>query len=233
MNADLSERLAGIEVIQSSAQEDQERARFERAVARARDLGRSIREIEATFLPPLVLNAARALAFLYALYLVDQGTLTIGAVVAYMGLLARLHLPSAMLSSVIASGLTSAQRMLAVVRAVTEPRETPSGVRQPMQGGVVFEDVRFAYGDQDVLKGISFSAAPGETVAIVGQTGAGKTTLTRLIDRTYDRGGRHRRARVAARVTALADLSDRAGRHPLCALGAREHRLWPGRRDHA
>ncbi|MBN1642861.1 MAG: ABC transporter ATP-binding protein [Anaerolineae bacterium] len=186
MNAGLSERLAGIEVIQSSAQEGQERARFAGDAASARDLAQALGEIEATYLPDLVRVAAQALGFLHALCLSSQGAFSVGTVVAYVGLLSRLHLPAAVLSSLIANGLASAERMLAVLRAAGEPRETPSGVRQPAQGSVVFEDVRFAYRGQDVLKGITFAAAPGETIAIVGQTGAGKTTLTRLIDRTYD-----------------------------------------------
>jgi ATP-binding cassette subfamily B protein len=72
------------------------------------------------------------------------------------------------------------------MREETELDENEQGYHGVMRGEIVFEHVTFGYGDTHVLKDISFRAAPGETIAIVGQTGAGKSTLTKLVNRTYD-----------------------------------------------
>jgi len=72
------------------------------------------------------------------------------------------------------------------MKAETELDENKGGVNRPIRGEVAFENVTFAYNGKPVLRNISFRARPGETVAIVGETGSGKTTLTRLINRIYD-----------------------------------------------
>jgi len=86
-------------------------------------------------------------------------------------------------------GLASARRILELITAETELDENVQGVAQPIRGEVVFDDVTFSYNGQPVLKEISFTARPGETIAIVGQTGSGKSTLTRLINRIFDADG--------------------------------------------
>jgi ATP-binding cassette subfamily B protein len=68
----------------------------------------------------------------------------------------------------------------------TELDQNQAGYQQQMRGDLVFENVTFGYNSHPVLKDVSFRAAPGETVAIVGQTGSGKSTLTHLVNRTYD-----------------------------------------------
>jgi ATP-binding cassette subfamily B protein len=68
----------------------------------------------------------------------------------------------------------------------TELDENAAGVSTPMKGELVFENVTFSYGGEPVLKNLSFRAAPGETIAIVGETGSGKSTLTKLVPRIYD-----------------------------------------------
>jgi ATP-binding cassette subfamily B protein len=78
--------------------------------------------------------------------------------------------------------------MLSVLNAATATDEHLQGVDAPLQGRVVFEDVSFAYEGRPALRGVTFCAEPGETVAVVGPTGSGKTTLTQLINRIYDVG---------------------------------------------
>jgi ATP-binding cassette subfamily B protein len=73
-----------------------------------------------------------------------------------------------------------------LITAETELDENLAGKTQPIQGTLTFENVSFGYDDQLILHNISFQANSGETIAIVGQTGAGKSTLTRLVNRTYD-----------------------------------------------
>jgi ATP-binding cassette subfamily B protein len=93
--------------------------------------------------------------------------------------------------SLVQLGLSSAERILKIINEETELDENESGYAAPMRGDIVFDNVSFGYDDGTVLENISFHVKPGETVAIVGQTGSGKSTLTSLINRIYDvRDGR-------------------------------------------
>jgi ATP-binding cassette subfamily B protein len=115
--------------------------------------------------------------------------LSIGEVVAFMGLMNILRFPTfiSIFSFVLVQlGFAGAERILELLNTETEMDENAQGITRSMRGDIVFENVSFGYGDEPILKNISFRARPGETIAIVGQTGAGKTTLTRLVNRTYD-----------------------------------------------
>jgi len=186
MNAGVAECISGIEVIKGSAQEQQAWHKFEADARRFRDLNVRFGEIQARYLPSLVQHGMLAVGFVHALTLHTQSAVSVGDVLAFMGLLSGLGSPHAVLFPLIVGGMASARRILAVLNAETELDQNLSGVDRPLQGEVVFENVSFAYDGHPVLKGISFRARPGETVAIVGQTGSGKTTLTRLINRIYD-----------------------------------------------
>jgi ATP-binding cassette, subfamily B, bacterial len=83
-------------------------------------------------------------------------------------------------------GFSGAERILAIMREETELDQNESGYRAPIKGEIVFDNVSFGYGENPTLKNVSFRAAPGQTIAIVGQTGSGKSTLTKLVNRTYD-----------------------------------------------
>ncbi len=189
LNASLTETIAGIEVVKAYAQEWQERRKFTAQIRRYRDLFVQEGEIRARYLPLLMFTIARALAFLHSLWLWAQGAITLGEVVAFNGLVSLLDFPtfiSIFTFSLVQLGLASAGRILALINTETELDENEAGMRQPIRGEVVFDHVSFAYDGALVLKDISFQAQPGETIAIVGQTGSGKSTLTRLINRIYD-----------------------------------------------
>jgi ATP-binding cassette subfamily B protein len=83
-------------------------------------------------------------------------------------------------------GLASAQRILNIIKAETEIDENLGGYTAEVKGDIVFENVAFGYEDGTVLEGIDFHIKPGQTIAIVGGTGSGKSTLTELMNRTYD-----------------------------------------------
>ena len=210
MNAGLAETIAGIEVVKSTAQEAQERRKFRTNARRYRDAFVAQGQVEARYLPPLILAIALAGAFSHGLWLVIQNQITIGDLVAYMGLMGILHFPafiSIFTFSLIQLGLAGAGRILELMQEETELDENKTGHQAPMQGHLQFEDVTFYLGDKPVLTNVSFEALPGQTVAIVGQTGSGKSTLTKLVNRIYDvRDGRIRIDGVDVRDWNLASL---------------------------
>ncbi|MGQ9554791.1 MAG: ABC transporter ATP-binding protein [Anaerolineae bacterium] len=189
MNAGLAEAVSGIEVVKANAQEEKELERFLDDASLYRDLSVRQGEIQARYLPLLAYYIMLPAAFIHAMLLYSRGLITVGHVVAYMGLLSILQFPtfiSIFTFMLVQLGLAGAGRLLELIKAETELDENKAGIEQPMRGEVAFENVSFAYDGKVVLKNVSFRAQPGETIAIVGQTGSGKTTLTRLINRIYD-----------------------------------------------
>jgi ATP-binding cassette subfamily B protein len=83
-------------------------------------------------------------------------------------------------------GRAAADRILTLLKEETELDENEGGYRAEIKGEIVFDHVTFSYEGTPMLKDVSFRAAPGQTVAIVGQTGSGKSTLTKLVNRIYD-----------------------------------------------
>jgi ATP-binding cassette subfamily B protein len=189
LNAGLAETISGIEVVKSTAQEGQERAKFEKNARGYRDYFVQNGQIQARYLPLLLFVIMLVFAFLHGLYLVNLGQLNVGQLVAYVGLLYILRYPtfiSIFTFSLVQLGIAGSDRILALMREETELDENASGHRGEMHGEIVFDHVTFGYGGTPILKDVSFTAEPGQTVAIVGQTGSGKSTLTKLVNRTYD-----------------------------------------------
>ncbi len=193
MNAGLAETIAGIEVVKANAQEAQEEAKFVANASRVRDFYIRQGEIEARYLPMLVFSISWGAAFLHGMLVWRAGLISLGDVVAFVGLVGFLRFPTfiSIFSFDLAQlGVAGARRILELINIQTDLDQNEAGVSQPIQGEVTFESVTFGYGEGDngrpVLKNISFTAQPGETIAIVGQTGSGKTTLTRLINRIFD-----------------------------------------------
>lgn len=191
MNAGLAEAISGIEVVKAYAQEARERSQFMANARIYRDLFVQQGHVQARYLPLLVYGIAYGLAFGHAALLFQRGTISIGDVVAFMGLMGILRFPTfiSIFSFVLVQlGVAGAERILELLKAETELDENSSGLSRTIQGEIVFDNVTFGYGGggTPILKNINFHASPGETIAIVGQTGSGKTTLTRLVNRTYD-----------------------------------------------
>ncbi len=189
MNAGLAEAIAGIEVVKANAQERQEWLRFVRDARQFRDTFIRQGHIQARYWPMLVFSVCWAGAFLHGLLLWRRGGVTLGQVVAFMGLMGTLQFPtfiSIFSFNLVQLGIASARRIMELINTETELDENESGVTGAIRGKVSFEGVSFDYNGKRVLSDISFTARPGETIAIVGQTGSGKTTLTRLINRIFD-----------------------------------------------
>jgi ATP-binding cassette subfamily B protein len=191
MNARLAEALEGLQVVKGTAQERQERAYFNTLVEKLANTYIRQGAIEARYLPNLLLGLTFAVGFLHCVILYNQGVIKTGDIVNYMGQISLFGFPvfsSLFALTRIASGFASAGRILKIITTETELDQNPKGYAQPAKGDITFENVDFGYSvdGRKVLKNISFTVKAGQTVAIVGQTGAGKTTITKLINRTYD-----------------------------------------------
>jgi len=208
MNTHLSETLDGVEIMKGAAQEGAEIERFVTNARRVRDAFVRQGDLEARFLPNLLLGITYAIGLVHALILFRNGLINTGAVVAYFGLLRMLEFPtfaSTFAYTQVSLGVSSARRILELINQETNLDQNAAGYTGVMRGEIEFRDVSFIYsplpmgapeGDDKgsgvrdngelVLENVSFTVKPGQTVAIVGQTGAGKTTLVKLINRTYD-----------------------------------------------
>ena len=198
MNTHLSESLDGVEVVKGAAQENEEVDRFVMNARRVRDAFVRQGDLEGRYVSMLLLGAAFAAGLFHALLLFRNGQINLGDVVAYFGLLRLLDFPtfvSTFAYSQISLGMSSARRILDLINRETNLDQNVQGYADVMRGEVEFRNVSFSYASsgtngkkapEDVLQNISFKVKPGQTVAIVGQTGAGKTSLVKLINRTYD-----------------------------------------------
>lgn len=191
MNTHLSESLDGVEVVKGASQENAEVDKFVMNASRVRNAFVKQGDLEGRYAAMLLLGAAYAFGLFHALILYHNGLLNVGAVVAYFGLLRLLDFPtftSIFAYSQVSLGLSSARRILELMNRETNLDQNATGYAGAIKGEVEFHNVNFSYGleNENELEGISFKVKAGQTVAIVGQTGAGKTTLVKLINRTYD-----------------------------------------------
>lgn len=188
-NAVLNEAVTGIEVVKATAQEQQEQNKFVKNASLYRDYFVKNGQLQGRYLPTLLVAFALAGAFLHALFLVLHQQISVGTLVAYMGLMGILRYPtylSIWTFSLVQLGVAGSGRILNLMKEETELDENEAGYHAEMQGDIVFDHVTFSYGNTPILKDISFHARAGQTVAIVGQTGAGKSSMTKLVNRIYD-----------------------------------------------
>jgi ATP-binding cassette subfamily B protein len=190
LNTRLAEALDGIETVKGMAQEQNEVERFDANARRYRNAAVRQGDVEARFVPLLLLGLAEAGSLLHAMLLFRQGLINLGDVVAYFSLIQLFGFPtftSLFAYSQVSLGLAGARRILELINRETNLDQNQSGYTGPMHGAIEFRNVSFAYPDGKlVLEDVSFKVQPGETLALVGQTGSSKTTLVKLVNRTYD-----------------------------------------------
>lgn len=203
MNTHLSESLDGVETVKGAAQENAEVEKFVINAKRVREAFVKQGDIEARFVAFLLYGIAIAAGLTHALILFRNGLLNTGQVIGYFGLLRMLDFPtftSTWAYTQVSMGLAGARRILELINRQSNLDQNAAGYSGAMRGEIEFRNVTFAYssltprpspggreeGGESVLENVSFKVKPGQTVAIVGQTGAGKTSLVKLVNRTYD-----------------------------------------------
>lgn len=189
MNAGLAEAISGIETVKANVQEKYEWLKFTQNAGIFRDYFVEQGKIQARYLPLLMFSLALAGGFLHSLLLWQAGELTMGQVVSFMGLMGAfrfISFISIFSFNLVQMGVAGAERILTVLNTETNLDENRAGITQPMRGEVAFDNVGFGYNGSLTLKNITFTVPAGRTVAIVGQTGSGKSSLTRLINRIFD-----------------------------------------------
>ena len=190
LNSRLAEAIDGVEIVKASAQENEEIDLFNNNAIAYRDA--SIRQgyVESRFLPLLLLGIALAVGLAHALYLFQQGLISIGDIIAYFGTLSLLGFPTSIslfAYSQISLGFAGARRILELLETENKLDQNIEGYDQTIKGKIEFNHIKFGYiEDEPILKDINLHIEPGQTVAIVGQTGSGKTSLVKLINRTFD-----------------------------------------------
>jgi ATP-binding cassette subfamily B multidrug efflux pump len=197
VNRVLREQITGIRVVRAFVREPYETARFARANAELTDTATSVGRYVATIFPIVmfVLNVSSVAVLWFGAQRVDAGEMQIGALTAFLTYLVQI-LMSVMMATFL---LIIAPRAAVCAERIQEVLATDSSVVPPAHpvttlrasGLVAFDNTEFTYpgADSPVLRNISFTAEPGQTTAIIGSTGAGKSTLISLIPRLFDATG--------------------------------------------
>jgi ATP-binding cassette subfamily B protein len=190
LNTRLAEALDGIETVKGMSQENQEISLFQDNAWSFRKYFVRQGDIEARFIPFLLMGLTQAGGLFHAIWLFHRGVINLGDIVAYFGLLLLLGFPtfvSLFAYSQVSMGMAGARRILELINRENDLDQNELGYAQPMRGQVEFRDVSFAYETGEMaIERIDLKVEPGQTIALVGQTGSGKTTLAKMINRTYD-----------------------------------------------
>ncbi len=190
---DLAEDITGMRVIQAFAQEGASEERFDRVNAASRDAHIGAMTLSFVFLPTVEFLGmlATAIVLWFGGRAVAGQELTLGVVVAFLAYVSRFFQPIQELSQLyttMQSAMAGGERVLELLDAAPAVRDAPDAVEMPfIEGLVEFRKVTFEYREgEPVLHGIDLTVSPGQTAALVGPTGAGKTSIANLVARLYD-----------------------------------------------
>lgn len=194
VNLILREQLTGVRVVRAFVRERIEAVRFLQANTDIMVVGRNVGSLFVLMFPlvMLILNLTTTAVLWFGAIRIDEGTMEVGTIMAFMQYIAQVLFGIVMASfmaMMFPRAVVSAERIQEVLESSSELKSPKNPVLvQPHPGKVEFEDVSFAFPDAEepLLKGVSFVAPPGKTMAIVGSTAAGKSTLVNLIPRLFD-----------------------------------------------
>ena len=218
MGALLGETLRGHRLIKTYAMEEFEAERFDGANRRYFAASRQTMRLQAINSPLMEILAGigLALVFVYAAGQIHGGKMTVGGLLSFLAAILMLYKPLKDVTKtniVLQVALSAAERLFAVIDGTADIVEKPDAVDlAPFERSIRWESVRFRYGSEPVLEGVDLEIARGETVALVGASGAGKTTLVNLVPRLYDpTGGRVTFDGVDLRDATLRSLRRQIG----------------------
>ncbi|HRT32171.1 MAG TPA: ABC transporter ATP-binding protein [Anaerolineae bacterium] len=190
---DLAEDLSGMRVIQAFAQESASAERFDKVNRANRDAFVNAMSLSLTFLPGVEFLSilATAIVLWFGGHGVAAGTLTLGVVVAFISYVGRFFQPIQELSQLyntFQTAIAGGERVLELLDTVPDVQDAPGAPDMPpIRGDIVLDHVSFAYqGTHTVLHDVNLQIAAGQTIALVGPTGAGKTSIANLIARFYE-----------------------------------------------
>ncbi|MBT2475082.1 ABC transporter ATP-binding protein [Microbacterium sp. ISL-103] len=197
VNRVMREQLTGVRVVRAFVRERIEEERFREANTDIMVVGRKVGSLFVLLFPlfMLILNVTIVAVVWFGGIEVNSGTVQVGTIFAFMQYIGQIMggvIMASFMAIMIPRAAVSAERIGEVLDTTSSMERPANGVTEfPSPGSVAFDDVEFTYpgADSPVLTGISFAADPGETVAIVGSTGAGKTTLVSLLPRLFDATG--------------------------------------------
>ena len=192
VTATVAENVSGVRVVKSFSREEENLRRFRKVNRENRDAYLYAQMISSIFSPiiGLISAAGVCMVYWYGGHQVLVGALKIGMLVAFVGYLDRFFSPIREISTfyqTMQSAMAGAERIFDILDTEPEIKDKPDAVEMPsIRGDVEFRNVGFAYEDTPIIRDVSFAVKAGETIALVGPTGAGKTTIINLIARQYD-----------------------------------------------
>jgi ATP-binding cassette subfamily B protein len=194
LSTTLQENLTGVRVVKAFGRQEYEKSKFEKDNWGKYLKGKLLLLMHSLFWPlsDIVLGLQMLFGFVYAATMAIDGEITVGMYIAYVGLVVWLIWPIRNLGRLIVSastGMVSYGRLMEIVKQVREPlfdgKVQPEG---PVRGEITFENVSFIYsdGEKHVLKDVSFTVKPGQSIALLGSTGSGKSSLVNLLPRFHE-----------------------------------------------
>jgi ABC-type multidrug transport system fused ATPase/permease subunit len=193
VSSELEENISGVRVVQAFGREKATAQEFRRVNAQNRDANVQAQTVTSAFRPTLDIfsNVGIALVLGVGGGMVLNASLTVGTIFAFLGYVRRFFQPVraiGMLYAQVQTAIAAAERVFELLDTPPEVEDRTDALPLPaVEGHIVFDDVTFGYQEEEpVLRDVTFEAQPGQMIAIVGPTGAGKTTIVNLLMRFYD-----------------------------------------------